>query len=162
MVGDTESEPPVNLRAVYLGLGSNLGDRLAQLRGAVSAIPELAAVSPLYESEPVGGPEQGAFLNIVVLLETWRTARELLNLCHELEQAANRERTVRWGPRTLDVDLLYIEGETVNEADLIVPHPRMHERNFVMQPLLDLAPDMAVVNYDPESAIGAVTKVGPL
>lgn len=162
MVVDAEAEPTADFRVAYLGLGSNLGDRRAQLRAAVSAIPELAAVSPLYESEPVGGPEQGAFLNIVVSLETWRTARELLSLCHELEQAANRERTVHWGPRTLDVDVLYIEGETVNEADLVVPHPRMHERNFVMQPLLDLAPDLAVENYDSASAIGVVTKVGPL
>ena len=90
-------------RRVFLGLGSNLGDRRATLRTAVGAIPELAAVSPVYETEPVGGPDQGAFLNIVIMLESWRPAHELLGLCHELEQAAERERTVRWGPRTLDV-----------------------------------------------------------
>lgn len=154
----------VEVRRVFLGLGSNLGERQQTLRSAVAAIPELVAVSPVYETEPVGGPEQGAFLNIVVQLQSWRTARELLALCHELEQAAKRERKVRWGPRTLDVDVVYIEGETVNEPDLQIPHPRMHERNFVMAPLLDLDATLADVieGYDPETAIGTVSNVGPL
>ncbi len=150
----------------FLGLGSNLGDRRAILREAASAIGELVAVSPVYETEPVGGPDQGAFYNIVVELDTERTPHELLALCGELERSAGRERIVRWGPRTLDVDVLWVEGIVVNDVDLTVPHPRMVERNFVMQPLLDVAPDLADImesaGYDPATALGAVTRVGPL
>ncbi|MEM9561318.1 MAG: 2-amino-4-hydroxy-6-hydroxymethyldihydropteridine diphosphokinase [Actinomycetota bacterium] len=150
------------MRTAYLGLGSNLGDRRATLRQAVAAIPEVVAVSPVYETDPVGGPEQGAFLNIVVELETRRSPRELLELCRELEAAAGRVRVVRWGPRTLDVDVLLVGEESVDEDDLTVPHPRMAERNFVVVPLLDLAPDLDIPGYDPETAIGAVTNLGPL
>lgn len=145
-----------------MGLGSNLGDRRETLNRAVGSIREVVAVSPLYETEPVGGPEQGAFLNIVVELETALSARELLALCHKLEAAAARVRRERWGPRTLDVDVLWIEDESVNEEDLKIPHPRMAERNFVMVPLLDLAPDLDVEGYDPETAIGKVVSLGAL
>ena len=124
-------------------MGSNLGDRRAVLAAAVAALGDVVAVSPVYETDPVGGPEQGPYLNIVVALETGRTARELLTAALALEADAGRERRVRWGPRTLDVDVLWVEGETVDEPDLRVPHPRMHERGFVMVPLADLAPDLA-------------------
>jgi 2-amino-4-hydroxy-6-hydroxymethyldihydropteridine diphosphokinase len=126
----------------FLGLGSNLGDRRALLAEAVAALPDVVAVSPLYETDPVGGPEQGAFLNLVVELDTDRTPRELLALCQQREQAAERVREVRWGPRTLDVDVLWVEGVEVDEPDLVVPHPRMWERRFVLAPLRDLAPDL--------------------
>lgn len=149
-------------RRAFLGLGSNIGDRRATLHEAVGAIPDLVAVSPLYETDPVGGPEQDAFYNIVVELDTRLTARELLDLCRRLEQAAGRKRIVRWGPRTLDVDVLLIDGETVDDDDLGVPHPRMHQRNFVMVPLLDLAPEIEVAGYDPDEAIGDVRSLGPL
>src|SRR5436305_1901544 len=88
----------------FLGLGSNLGDRRAHLRRAVSSLPDVVAVSAVYETEPVGGPDQGRFLNCVVELETRRSPRELLGLAHALEKAARRVRLERWGPRTLDVD----------------------------------------------------------
>ncbi len=143
-------------------MGSNIGDRRTILREAVAAIPELVAVSPVYETDPVGGPEQGPFLNIVVELETGRTPQELLALCHELEQAAGRVRAVRWGPRTLDVDVLLVGDLVVEDDNLSVPHPRMGIRNFVMRPLLDLAPDVAVPGYDPAAAVGDVTNLGPL
>ncbi|MGI9598623.1 MAG: 2-amino-4-hydroxy-6-hydroxymethyldihydropteridine diphosphokinase [Acidimicrobiales bacterium] len=146
----------------FLGMGSNVGDRRAILRRAVAAIPELVAVSPVYETDPVGGPEQGPFYNIVVELDTERSPQELLALCHELEQAAGRVRVVRWGPRTLDVDVLLVGDLTVDEENLSVPHARMAERNFVMVPLLDLAPDIGVAGYDPATAIGDVRNVGPL
>lgn len=146
----------------FLGMGSNLGDRRAILRAAVAAIPEVAAVSPVYETEPVGGPEQGPFYNIVVELETERSPRELLELCEELEQAANRTRVIRWGPRTLDVDVLLVGELVVDEDDLEVPHPRMHQRNFVMVPLLDLFPQAEVAGYDPDTAFGDVRNIGPL
>ena len=127
----------------FLGLGSNLGDRRRYLRDAVAMLPDVIAVSPVYETAPIGGPQdQGPFLNIVVELATQRTARELLELCRMCEAAARRVRSVRWGPRTLDVDVLWVDGEIVNEADLIVPHPRMFERAFVLLPLRDLAPEL--------------------
>lgn len=146
----------------FLGLGSNLGDSRELLRRAVGHIPELVAVSPVYQTDPVGGPEQGVYLNIVVQLETHRSPHELLALCHELETGAERVREVRWGPRTLDVDVLYIDGVVLDDPDLTVPHPRAHERNFVMQPLLDLDPALVLDGYDPASAIGEVRKLGPL
>ena len=134
----------------YLGLGSNLGDRRAQLRAAVAALPDVVAVSPVYETEPVGGPAgQEPYLNIVVALDTDRTPRELLELGRRLEAAAGRVRTQPDGPRTLDVDVLLVGDLTVREPDLVVPHPRMWERRFVLAPLADLAN-------------GEVRRLGPL
>jgi 2-amino-4-hydroxy-6-hydroxymethyldihydropteridine diphosphokinase len=136
-------------RRAFLGLGSNLGERLTYLRSAVAAIPDLVRVSSLYETDPIGGPEQGAFLNCVVELDTDMTPRQLLELCRTLEVAADRVRIERWGPRTLDVDVVYVDGETVDERDLIVPHPRWRERAFVMIPLGELAPDLLEDWADP-------------
>jgi 2-amino-4-hydroxy-6-hydroxymethyldihydropteridine diphosphokinase len=146
----------------FLGLGSNVGDRRAILRQAVGAMVDVVAVSPVYETDPVGGPEQGPFLNIVVQLETDMTPRQLLALCHELEQAAGRTRDVRWGPRTLDVDVLLVGDLVIDQVDLCIPHPRMAQRNFVMAPLLDLAPDITVDGYDPATAVGVVHNTGVL
>lgn len=148
-------------RRVLLGLGSNLGDRAAHLRAAVAGLgDEVVAVSPVYETAPVGGPEQGAFLNVVVELRTAASARDLLVLAQRLEAEAERVRTVRWGPRTLDVDVLWIDGETVDQPDLVVPHPRMFERAFVLVPLGDVAPDL-VPPEGPGDTTGVV-RVGPL
>jgi 2-amino-4-hydroxy-6-hydroxymethyldihydropteridine diphosphokinase len=126
----------------FLALGSNLGEREALLRCAVASVPDLVAVSPVYETDPVGGPEQGAYLNAVVELDTDRSPRELLELCRQLEADADRVRIERWGPRTLDVDVLLVGDLTVEEPDLEVPHPRMWQRRFVLAPLADLAPDL--------------------
>jgi 2-amino-4-hydroxy-6-hydroxymethyldihydropteridine diphosphokinase len=131
----------------YLGIGSNLGDRHAHLQLAVDALAATAgitvvAVSPVYETDPVGGPVQDDFLNAVVAVDTERSARDLLAACLAIEQVAHRVRTERWGPRTLDVDVLTYGGETISEPDLEVPHPRMRERAFVLAPLADLAPDL--------------------
>ncbi len=124
----------------YLGLGSNLGDRRANLRAAVDALPDVVAVSPVYETAPVGGPPgQSPYLNLVVALETELMPRELLDVAQELEQAAGRVRTEPNGPRTLDVDVLLVGDLTVHEDDLVVPHPRMWRRRFVLAPLADLA-----------------------
>ena len=145
----------------FLGLGSNLGDRRAYLRDAVARIPDVVGVSQVYETAPVGGPEQGPFLNIVVQLDTDRTARQLLEVCRDCEAAAERVREVRWGPRTLDVDVLWIDGISVDEPDLIVPHPRMFERAFVLMPLRDLAPDLIPDGWaEPDES--EVRAVGPL
>ena len=140
----------------FLGLGSNLGDRRQHLADAVAAIPDLVAVSEVYETDPVGGPDQGPYLNIVVELDTELTARQLLWLCRRLERAAKRVRKERWGPRTLDADVLWVDGQTVRESDLVVPHPRMRERAFVMIPLRDLAPDLTADWVGDESGVHRV------
>jgi 2-amino-4-hydroxy-6-hydroxymethyldihydropteridine diphosphokinase len=149
----------------FIGLGSNLGDRRALLRGAVEALRaagDVVGVSPLYETEPLGGPEgQGPYLNLVVELSTSDTPRQLLTRCRALEDAAGRVRTVRWGPRTLDADVLLVDGWEVDEEDLTVPHPRLWERRFVLQPLADLAPDL-VASSQLRTAGGTVVPVGNL
>ena len=131
----------------FLSLGSNLGDRRTYLQEAVDSLgaamgTSVVAVSPVYETDPVGGPDQSRFLNLVVRLETDLSPRQLLAACHRLESAAGRVRLERWGPRTLDVDILWIDGVVVAEPDLEVPHPRMFERLFVLAPLADLAPEL--------------------
>lgn len=127
----------------FLGIGSNLGDREQYLRDAIAGIPDVVAISPLYETRPVGGPDdQGRYLNAVVQLSTNRSPRELLEVCRRLEAAAGRVRDEHWGSRTLDVDVLLVGDLTVDEPDLQVPHPRMWERSFVLIPLGDLAPDL--------------------
>ncbi|MBW3643717.1 MAG: 2-amino-4-hydroxy-6-hydroxymethyldihydropteridine diphosphokinase, partial [Actinobacteria bacterium] len=126
---------PVPRRA-FLGLGSNIGDRRRHLQLAVALLPDVVAVSPVYESQPVGGPEgQDPYLNAVVELATERTPRQLLELARTLEDRAGRVRIERDGPRTLDVDVLLVGDETVDEPDLVVPHPRMWRRRFVLAPL---------------------------
>ncbi len=146
----------------FLGLGSNLGDRRQLLRDAVESLQGVVAVSDVYETEPVGGPGgQGAYLNLVVELDTDLSPRELLGVCHRLEAAADRTREERWGPRTLDVDVLWHAAGPVDEPDLEVPHPRMWTRRFVMAPLADLAPDLAPDGWN-ERAEGTVVRLGPL
>lgn len=146
----------------FLGLGSNIGDRRAALRAGVAALPDVVAVSPLFETDPVGGPEQDQYFNIVVELDTIATPRELLARCQALEAAAQRLRVVRWGPRTLDVDILLMDGVRIDDDDLQIPHPRMHERNFVLQPLWAIDPAIEVPGYQPGATYGDVRPVGPL
>jgi 2-amino-4-hydroxy-6-hydroxymethyldihydropteridine diphosphokinase len=149
----------------FIGLGSNLGDRRALLRQAVEelgAAGDVTGVSPLYETEPVGGPEgQGPYLNLVVELSTTDTPRRLLERCRALEANAGRVRTVRWGPRTLDADVLWVGGWNVDEEDLTVPHPRLWDRRFVVRPLADLAPDL-VTSEQLRGSGGEVVRVGSL
>jgi 2-amino-4-hydroxy-6-hydroxymethyldihydropteridine diphosphokinase len=146
---------PRPLARAFVGLGSNLGDRRAYLAGGVKRLPDVAAVSPLYETDPVGGPPgQGAYLNCVVELATRLTARELLVAAQAAEAAAHRVRLERWGPRTLDVDVLLVGDEVVDEPDLQVPHPRMWERGFVLVPLGDLAPELIIGRLTSDLARG--------
>ncbi len=146
----------------FVGLGSNLGDRLAALQGALDGLPDVVAVSRVYESEPVGGPPgQGPYLNAVVELATDLPPRTLLEIAHGLEAQAGRRRGVRWGPRTLDVDVLLVGDAVVAEEDLVVPHPRMWERRFVVEPLAELAPGL-VPPGTLEGAGGDVRVVGTL
>ena len=152
-------------RRAFIGLGSNLGDRRAHLRAAIEGLEaagDVVAVSPLYETAPVGGPAgQDDYLNVVVELRTADTPRALLERSQALEAAAHRERAERWGPRTLDADVLWVEGEEVAEADLTVPHPRLWERRFVLAPLADLAPDL-VTSAQVEASGGEVVRMGSL
>lgn len=129
-----------------LGLGSNLGDRWSLLADAVAELRELdseALVSSVYETAPVGGPTgQRAYLNCVVVLETERSASDLLQIAHDLEARAHRVRSVRFGPRTLDVDVLLYGDEVCDDPVLTLPHPRMYKRAFVLAPLAEVAPDL--------------------
>ena len=136
----------------FIALGSNLGDRSGHLRAAVAGLPDVVAVSPAYETDPVGGPQgQGPYLNAVVELDTELSPRELLEVGRALEGAAHRERGVQDGPRTLDVDVLLVGDLVVTDDDLVVPHPRMWERPFVLVPLYDLAPDLVPVRPEDHS-----------
>ncbi|MGI8663121.1 MAG: 2-amino-4-hydroxy-6-hydroxymethyldihydropteridine diphosphokinase [Acidimicrobiales bacterium] len=149
-------------RRVLLALGSNLGDRRRHLREALGSMEGITAVSGLYETEPIGGPGgQGPFLNLVAAIESSATPRQLLGMCHRLESGAGRVRAERWGPRTLDVDILWIDGVTVAEPDLEIPHPRMRERRFVMAPLADVAPDLLDAGWE-DRAQGYVAPAEPL
>lgn len=133
-------------RAAF-GLGSNVGDRRAYLLAAVSGLGgagEVLAVSLFRETEPEGGPPQPRYLNAAIAIETERTPHELLALAQELERRAGRTRGVRWGPRTLDVDLLLFGDREIREPDLVVPHPRLGERLFVLEPLAEVALDWPV------------------
>ena len=126
----------------YLGIGSNLGHRLAYLQLAVDGLAasdgiDVVAVSAVYETDPVG-PEQPDYLNAVVAVDTTLDAHALLAVGQRLEAEAHRVRGERWGPRTLDVDVLFYGDEQIDEPDLVVPHPRWHERDFVLAPLADL------------------------
>ncbi len=132
----------------HLSLGSNLGDRLAYLQGALDGLlghPEIAviAVSHVYETDPVGGPVQDDYLNVVVKITTELSAYELLAFTQGLELAALRVRKQRWGPRTLDVDILLYDDLVQDDPGLTIPHPRMFERGFVITPLRDVSPDLA-------------------
>ena len=134
------------MRRVYIGVGSNLGDREFLIRKAVEALRELPRtnvirVSSLYDTEPVGEVEQPPFLNAVVWLETELPARELLWRLLLIEKRMGRVRSKRWGPRPIDLDVLFYGEETIEEPDLVVPHPEAHLRAFVLYPLLELDPE---------------------
>lgn len=130
----------------FLGLGSNLGDRLATLQRAADLLGGepgvvLTRSSRVWETDPVGGPPQPDFLNVVVRAETDLEPAGLLAVCQRVEVALGRVRDERWGPRTIDVDVLLFGARKIDSTDLTVPHPRMHERAFVIMPLLEVDPD---------------------
>jgi len=127
-----------------IGLGSNMGNRSRHINDAMAALARLGRlvrVSSLYETAPIGGPDQEPYLNAVAIIDTDLSARDLLQQCLQIEQNAGRERIERWGPRTLDLDLLLYGDEIINEEGLEVPHPRLTERRFVLDPLLEIWPD---------------------
>ncbi|MBA8760811.1 2-amino-4-hydroxy-6-hydroxymethyldihydropteridine diphosphokinase [Staphylococcus schleiferi subsp. coagulans] len=128
----------------YLGLGSNIGDRENQLKEAIRLLREneaieIISISPIYETKPVGYKEQPDFLNLCLHIKTELSAQALLKVALNTEAELHRVRKIRWGPRTIDIDILLYGDEVIDETDLIVPHPRMTERAFVMIPLNDIA-----------------------
>ena len=141
-----------------IGLGSNLGDRARHIADAVAALAEtgsLVRVSSLYETAPVGGPRQGRYLNSVVVLDTKLSPERLLQRCLEIERNQGRERREQWGPRTLDLDVLLYGDLTVSGESLTIPHPRMTQRRFVLEPLLEVWPDAPLPDGTPLSEFAA-------
>jgi 2-amino-4-hydroxy-6-hydroxymethyldihydropteridine diphosphokinase len=135
------------MKVAFLGIGSNLGDRRAYLADAIRKLAAAPAVrilqgSPVYESKPVGKTDQPDFLNMVVQVNTSLSPLALLSVCLEIEARLGRERRERWGPRTIDLDVLMYGEEKWDDERLVLPHPRMHERSFVMVPLAEIAPDV--------------------
>ncbi len=145
---DTLSGSIHPIRRAALGLGSNIGDSFEILQGAVDALLETSqilavGVSPVYETEPVGGPVQPWFLNAVLVVDTMLSPDRLLERAHAVEAAFGRTRDEEWGPRTLDVDLLAV-GDTVLTGEVVLPHPRVHERAFVLVPWSDVDPSFVL------------------
>ena len=136
------------MNTAYLGLGSNLGNRMAFLRGGRDTLTskpgiEIIKASGVYETEAVGGPaDNPSFLNTVLQIATDLSPEELLKACLSVEDDFGRSRPVRWAPRTLDIDILFYDDLVMCEEELTIPHPRLHERTFVLAPLLEIAPDL--------------------
>ncbi|QTD40274.1 2-amino-4-hydroxy-6-hydroxymethyldihydropteridine diphosphokinase [Sporosarcina sp. Te-1] len=133
------------MNTAYISIGSNIGDRLHQLMDAVRSLQgndgiTVVNLSSVYETIPVGYTEQSDFLNLVVMVETTLSAQDLLSVCQKIENEQGRVRTIRWGPRTVDLDILLYNNDNIESENLLVPHPRMRERAFVLIPLLELAP----------------------
>ena len=151
------------LTTAFVALGSNLGDRREHLRFAVLNLPGVRATSGVYETDPIGGPDdQGPYLNMVAELETRMNPFELLECCRRIEAGAGRERKVRWGPRTLDVDVLLFGDVRIESDELTIPHPRMWERRFVLAPLNDVAPSHLPNDWEQRLPAGGITRVDDL
>jgi 2-amino-4-hydroxy-6-hydroxymethyldihydropteridine diphosphokinase len=160
---DTLSGGLKPIRQVILSLGSNLGDREANLQGGVDALrdtPDVVVVdvSPVYETQPIGPEESGPYLNIVLLADTTLSVDTLLDRAHAVEQAFGREYEAPGAPRTLDVDLITYGKKTIESEELTVPHPRAHERAFVLAPWLDIEADAVLPGVGPVAEL--LAKVG--
>jgi 2-amino-4-hydroxy-6-hydroxymethyldihydropteridine diphosphokinase len=137
----------------YLSLGSNLGDRLDYLKSAIQALDshpdiKVASTSSVYETDPVGYTDQGKFLNLAVKIETSLGAEALLDTCLNIEKSLGRVREIKWGPRTIDLDILLYNNENIETDRLVIPHPRMHERLFVLIPILEIDPFLKIPTND--------------
>lgn len=135
------------MKQAWIALGSNIAPRETYLQQAIQMLSEheeikLNQVSTVYETEPVGYENQDQFLNLVAEVETSLDPMELLRICQKIEQDLGRKRIIRWGPRTVDLDILLYSTENMNVEELILPHPRMHERAFVLVPLAEIAPEL--------------------
>jgi 2-amino-4-hydroxy-6-hydroxymethyldihydropteridine diphosphokinase len=150
---------------LYLALGSNMGDRLGNLKSAITNLPpqmSLKAKSPVYETPPWGYKDQDPFLNQVVKAETYMDPSALLKHLKRLEKALGRVATFENGPRAIDIDILFFDEEVINTPPLVIPHPRLHERAFVLVPLADIAPDLVhpVLNKTVSEMLAAVDASG--
>jgi 2-amino-4-hydroxy-6-hydroxymethyldihydropteridine diphosphokinase len=149
---DLDAQPIGSCKAI-LALGSNLGDRLKVLQEAVNLLTDSTtgntgvAVSPVYETVPVGGPKQPDYLNAILVISTVLSPRTLLRHCQSVEEELHRVRQERWGPRTIDVDIITYSDITSDEPSLILPHPRAHQRAFVLAPWLDVEPVAALPGH---------------
>ena len=149
----------------FLGLGSNIEDRLEYLQSAVDGLHahskvRIDAVSSIYETDPVGGPEQDPYLNMAVRAATLLSPRALLKLAHTVEAGLGRVRDQRWGPRTIDVDILTYDKITLHRRHLELPHPRLTQRPFALVPLLEVAPGMKLP--DGQSVASALAALAPI
>ncbi len=145
-----------------IGLGSNMGDRLGYLQRAIDSLnlatgTQVHLVSPVFETDPVGGPAQADYLNAVVVVKTILSPEQLLEVTQQIELEANRERKEHWGPRTLDLDLLAMDDLVIATENLILPHPRAHERGFVLLPWSTLDPGYIIPGH--RSVAGLLAEV---
>ncbi|SHF29047.1 2-amino-4-hydroxy-6-hydroxymethyldihydropteridine diphosphokinase [Caloramator proteoclasticus] len=133
------------MNRVFIAFGSNIGDRYETIKRAFELIEEnemkIIKKSSIYETEPYGYKQQPPFINGVILVETELSCRDVLQRLLKIEKQLGRERIIRWGPRTIDLDIIFYNNEVYNEEDLKVPHPDMHNREFVLKPLCDIEPD---------------------
>jgi dihydroneopterin aldolase/2-amino-4-hydroxy-6-hydroxymethyldihydropteridine diphosphokinase len=144
-----DASGPAHLHYAFLALGSNLGDRMTHLRTAVDSLPGVTRLSQVYETDPIGGPEgQGPYLNMVLEVATELDPYALLRRCRHVEREALRQRVEHWGPRTLDVDVLFYDDIRIDDPELTIPHPRYAERRFVLAPLSELAPERCPERWD--------------
>ena len=159
---DFDVQPRSTHRAI-VALGSNLGDRQGYLRSAVEELGGIVAQSQVFETDPIGGPhDQGAYLNMVIAVDTPLDPFAFMRRCQRIEAAALRQRVERWGPRTLDVDILFFDDVTITSPALTIPHPRLAERRFVLEPLAEIAPERCPPGWDETLPAGGVQPRGPL
>lgn len=146
-----------------VALGSNLGDRMTYLRDAVSLFTDVESQSQVFETDPIGGPDgQGAYLNMALAVRTSLDPYSFLRYCRRIESEAGRQRIVRWGPRTLDVDILFYDNIMIDDPLLTIPHPRYAERRFVLAPLAEVAPERCPEHWDKTLPPDGVYPRGPL
>ena len=139
-------------QTAYLSLGSNMGNRMNNLKEALKRLQSdypvtVVNVSSIYETDPVGYEEQDLFLNMVAQINTTLSPYQLLEACLQVEKDLGRKREIHWGPRTIDLDILLYNDENIITEMLVVPHPRMHERSFVMIPLVEISPDILLPTF---------------
>lgn len=150
------------MNKAYLGLGTNIGDRLGYLNQACEIIKECSNInlikeSKIYETKAWGYKNQGDFLNMCVEIQTNFSPEELLNFCHQIEEKLNRKRIIRWGPRTIDVDILFFNDLKLNSEKLIIPHPRVKDRAFVLIPLMDLNEELTIEDINIKDHLNLLT-----
>lgn len=146
-----------------VALGSNLGDRVGFLRFGIEQLGSVVRQSRVYETEPVGGPDQqGAYFNMVAVVETPLDPFAFIRRCQRIEAMAGRQRVIHWGPRTLDIDLLFYDDANISTEELLVPHPRIAQRRFVLHPLSDVAPERCPEAWDDLLPKGGVWSIGEL